>query len=92
MVKILNFKVQVFGRVQGVGYRDFASRMANGLQLKGYVKNMTDGSVLIEVEGDKQVIDNFLILCKNGPGWANVNKVNVCESPIHGFKDFKIRY
>lgn len=92
MVKILNYKIQVFGRVQGVGYRDFASRMANGLELVGYVKNMTDGSVLIEAEGDKLILDKFLILCENGPGWANVEKTKVAESPIMGYKDFKVRY
>lgn len=82
----------VFGRVQGVGYRAFASRIAKNLGLVGYVKNMPDGNVQMEVEGDRQALDKLLILCKAGPGWANVEKINATESPAQGFQDFKVRY
>ncbi len=44
------------GRVQGVGFRGFACRVANSLQLVGYAKNLPDGTVELLVEGDERKI------------------------------------
>ncbi|MDD5492398.1 MAG: acylphosphatase [bacterium] len=44
----------VKGMVQGVGFRYFTRRLADSLGLSGYVKNLPDGNVEIEAEGDKQ--------------------------------------
>lgn len=92
MKKTLNYNITVKGRVQGVGYRAFAYKVAKGLRLSGYVKNRLDGTVQIEAEGDKEALDKFVILCKNGPGWAFVDKINLYESPVLGYQEFKIKY
>ncbi|MCK5105895.1 MAG: acylphosphatase [Cyclobacteriaceae bacterium] len=92
MKKKLNYNITVRGRVQGVGYRAFAYKIAKGMGLNGFVKNRPDGTVQIEVEGNKEVLDKFVILCKNGPGWAFVEKINLYESPIQEYQDFKIKY
>ena len=47
------------GRVQGVGFRSFACRVANSLQLVGYAKNLPDGTVEMLVEGDEEKIHQF---------------------------------
>ncbi len=47
------------GRVQGVGFRAFACRIANSLQLVGYVKNLPDGTVELLLEGDEKKIAMF---------------------------------
>ena len=47
------------GRVQGVGFRGFACRVANSLQLVGYAKNLPDGTVELLLEGDEKKIALF---------------------------------
>ncbi|NOZ76904.1 MAG: acylphosphatase [Euryarchaeota archaeon] len=54
------FKVNVTGRVQDIGFRDFAEKLANFLGLKGYIFNDLDGSVKMVLEGDTSSIDSFL--------------------------------
>ena len=52
-------KVVIRGAVQGVGFRPFVYRLAEELQLKGWVSNTSQG-VFIEVEGDRETLNNFL--------------------------------
>ena len=52
-------KIIAIGHVQGVGFRFSAQTLAVSLGLTGFVKNMSDGSVYIEVQGDRQVIGQF---------------------------------
>lgn len=54
------FNVNVTGRVQDIGFRDFAEKLANFLGLKGYIFNDIDGSVKIILEGEAVSIDSFL--------------------------------
>ena len=89
---IIHYDVKISGRVQGVGYRAFASKVARNLGLKGYVKNMMDGSVYIEAEGTREILDQFIIRCKAGPGWAYVEKVTKSEAPVQSYKEFSVKY
>jgi hydrogenase maturation protein HypF len=59
-MSLTRFYIKVFGSVQRVGFRPFVYRIANELNLKGYVLNGPQG-VVIEVEGPKEVIHKFLI-------------------------------
>ena len=52
-------KIVVRGAVQGVGFRPFIYRIATDMNLTGYVLNSTAG-VMIEVEGEKDLLDKFL--------------------------------
>jgi acylphosphatase len=90
--EVIHYNLIVTGRVQGVGFRAFSSRTANQIGLKGYVKNTLDGSVYIEVEGSREILDRYVNECKKGPGWAYVENVTVSESQVQSFKDFKVRY
>ena len=46
-------------RVQGVGFRPFVWRLANELQLDGFVRNDAQG-VAIEIEGESDALDSFI--------------------------------
>jgi acylphosphatase len=48
------------GRVQGVGFRATASAMASGFKITGWVRNEPDGTVLLEVQGQPDEIDDYL--------------------------------
>ena len=84
-------QIKVLGRVQGVGFRFYANKRANEFKLKGYVKNMTDGSVYIEVEGEDSVVKTFVSWCERGPAWSRVSELKISEIPFVGYEKFEIR-
>ena len=90
---VLRAKLFVKGKVQGVGYRAFAVRVASQRALCGGVRNLDDGQVELEVEGSK---DNILMLIKaleTGPPASRVTAVEVEWSPATGrFSDFRVWY
>jgi len=68
-------QILVSGRVQGVGYRAFAARVARDHGLVGGVRNLDDGRVELDVEGTKTVIEAMLLALKAGPPAARVHTV-----------------
>lgn len=52
--------VHYTGHVQGVGFRATASSLAREFDVSGYVKNLDDGRVLLEAEGEKKQVEAFL--------------------------------
>lgn len=54
-----------YGRVQGVGFRYYAVQKARQLGLTGWVENLLDGSVEMEVEGPEEMIDQLIIFLQN---------------------------
>ncbi len=50
----------VSGSVQGVGFRYRAYHIAQHLRLTGYVKNLYDGRVELEVQGESELVRDFL--------------------------------
>ena len=64
--------IKVIGRVQGIGYRRWAENIATALNLSGWVRNASDGSVEIMVKGDLEVVNQFLSECAKGPAFAYV--------------------
>jgi acylphosphatase len=67
--------ILVSGRVQGVGYRAFADRVARDHLLVGGVRNLDDGRVELDVEGTKSVIEAMLLILKAGPPAARVHTI-----------------
>ena len=84
------YKIEVRGRVQGVGFRYFTVKEARSLGITGFVKNMPDGSVYIEAEGAVNKLNEFVQWCHNGPGI--VTSVQVSIYPAVGYNDFHIEY
>lgn len=86
-------KIFVKGKVQGVGYRAFAARVASQRGLCGGVRNLDDRRVELEVEGAK---DQILILIEDlkvGPPASRVTAVDVEWSQATGrFSDFQVWY
>jgi acylphosphatase len=67
----------VNGTVQGVGYRWFTQRRADSYGITGFVRNQPDGSVLVEAEGDRELVEQFLGELRDGPTFARVANVSV---------------
>jgi acylphosphatase len=70
----------ITGRVQGVGYRDWMSRTAQRLGVRGWVRNRVDGSVEAMVGGDDAAVDAMIVACRRGPSLARVGKVDVAPA------------
>jgi acylphosphatase len=81
--------ITVTGKVQGVFFRQSTLEKALELGIKGFVKNMPDGSVYIEAEGDGTALAALIEWCKQGPEMAAVS-VLVAEKQLICYKDFQI--
>ncbi len=87
-----NAKITIHGLVQGVGYRWFADRSARKFDLKGYVENLPDGSVFLEVEGEKNDIEKLIEILRKGPQLSKVEHVTAEWGEPHNlFINFKIK-
>ena len=86
-------RVVMEGRVQGVFFRYHTQGMAHQLDLKGWVKNRTDGRVEALFEGEKEKVDQIIQWCHQGPPEARVTKVHLHWEDYSGeFNDFVISY
>jgi len=85
--------ISVFGRVQGVFYRSKAAREAKQLNLTGWVKNESDGSVKILAEGEEDNLEKLVEWAKQGPALARIDKIEVkWDKAQEEFKDFETKY
>ena len=71
----VNAKIIVKGRVQGVGFRWFVQQKAKKFAVSGYVKNLDNGDVEIEAEGDRGRVEQLLKSVKVGPTFSKVRNV-----------------
>jgi acylphosphatase len=86
-------EIIVEGRVQGVGFRDFAQRRAAQLGLQGFVMNLKDGRVRARAEGARPVIEHLVRDLEKGPPLSRVDRVTVRWLPPTGrFGPFAVRY
>lgn len=82
----------ISGRVQGVAFRYYAQDIAQGLKLKGWVRNCWDGKVEVVMEGEKERVKELIDWCFRGPRSAIVEKVELSWEKYTGeFNSFSIR-
>jgi acylphosphatase len=72
---MLRARLLVRGRVQGVSFRWSARHEAGRLGLSGWVRNEIDGSVQLEIQGERAAVDAMLAWCRRGPPGASVSGV-----------------
>ncbi len=90
---MIALKIYISGIVQGVGYRAFTKRLAQGYGLSGWVKNLPDGRVEVFVQGDRDVVWDFLKQLWEGPPAGRVDRMEVLkEVSSYEERDFTIRY
>jgi len=85
--------IQVTGRVQGVGFRSFVQQSAALAGLTGWVRNVGYDSVETIAEGEREKLERFASVVKNGPHAARVDEANVeWETASGEFQNFNVRY
>lgn len=84
--------IVVQGLVQGVGFRYFVYHQATKLGLTGWVRNLFNGDVEIEGEGERSQLESFLSEIKIGPRSAHVKDLHIEWRPYENkYSTFEIR-
>jgi acylphosphatase len=73
----LQARLTITGRVQGVGYRDWAMATGRRLGLTGWVRNRSDGAVEALIVGDETAVGEMIQACRRGPPLARVDEIDV---------------
>ncbi|MEK7142777.1 MAG: acylphosphatase [Patescibacteria group bacterium] len=85
-------KIIFLGRVQGIGFRYTALKLARELNLKGYVKNFADSSVELVAQGDEKIISNLVEKLRDSFSSEIENVKIIDQKPKSKFKDFQIEF
>jgi len=81
----------ISGRVQGVGFRFYTRDIALETGVKGWVKNLPNGTVEIVAEGSKEEIETFMRQLKKGYLGRNISEIiEIEETYIGTFNSFEI--
>ncbi|MCH5463415.1 acylphosphatase [Lactobacillus sp. LC28-10] len=83
--------ISIHGRVQGVGFRWTTARLANRLNVVGWVRNERDGSVTVRAQADETSLEAFIEALKQSPTpYAKVSRLNVTNQKSEDFTKFEI--
>ncbi len=87
---IVSRRVKFYGEVQGVNFRRNFAALANSLKLKGWVKNLSDGSVEAHIEGEPQVIQSMIHRSCTELFPAKVEKFQSQEDELEDLHEFVV--
>jgi len=80
------------GRVQGVGFRAYVQDIACGMNLNGWVRNLADGTVEIEAEGEDEVVNRFIEhIADAKKKYIFVERVQISNKPVEENSGFLIK-
>lgn len=83
-------RIVFHGRVQEVGFRYTAKRLAMNLGLTGWVQNEDNGTVTMEVQGSELLI-NKLLMGLNSGSYIQIEWMNAVEIPLKREKGFSVK-
>jgi len=94
MPDLFSVNVIIYGRVQGVFFRNFTLQRANKLGIIGYVRNLHGNrTVEVQAEGERAKLEELINNLKTGPPEASVEKIDVKWSDFTGnYSYFSIRH
>jgi len=76
---IKTYRVVLFGRVQGVGFRYFVESIASKYNISGYVRNIFDRKVEVVCQGEEEDLKQFIDEIKKGPAFSAVTDIKIEE-------------
>jgi acylphosphatase len=83
-------RLRIYGRVQGVFFRNWTMDQARSLGVRGWVRNRRDGSVELVAYGEDEAVEALTADCRKGPPEARVDRIEVeiveGEGPPSGFR------
>jgi acylphosphatase len=81
----------VRGQVQGVGFRYFVEQSATAIGVRGWVRNVDDGSVEVYAVGTHHQLSELAGRLWKGPRWAEVRGVEEAEAALEQHSGFFVR-
>jgi len=85
------YEILVHGSVQGVGFRYFTALKAMQCNLYGFCRNLDNGNVKIEVQGDESNILTFISLIRKGNNFCKIVNIDIRTIPlVENCKKYKI--
>ncbi len=87
----LHYNITVKGRVQGVWFRKHTKIKADELEIDGFVKNLPNGDVYIEAEGNKLRLDAFVEWLHKGSPHSKVYTVDTRLGDLKDYQSFEIK-
>ncbi len=84
MAERARVRVLVSGMVQGVAFRAYTVDEARRLGVAGWVRNLADGRVEVEAEGDRRALEALVAFCRHGPPAARVDDVEAAWGAFAG--------
>jgi acylphosphatase len=84
-------RVRVYGRVQGVFFRQGAVNQARTLGVNGWVRNAPDGTVEAYIKGEQTAVEQMIGWMRRGPSNARVEDVSVQEAELEDLTGFSVR-
>jgi acylphosphatase len=86
------FRLQITGRVQGVGFRYALQAEAARLGVAGWVRNRRDGSVEALAQGEARAVQALLDWARRGPPGARVDALSSAPAEAQaGLAGFELR-
>jgi acylphosphatase len=87
------FKLIIKGIVQGVNFRYYTQREARKYSVKGWVRNLADGSVAAVFEGEEEDVESMIQWCRHGPPGAHVTELIAQPEEYRGeFQNFSVKF
>ena len=83
-------RITVNGSIQPVFFNKFIKENADKIGVKGFVRNTGNGKAEIFLEGNYDLVDEMIPICKRGPQHALIRNVEEKEEKFQGFREFKI--
>lgn len=80
----------ISGKVQGVFFRETSRKLAEQLNIKGWIKNTADDKVEVLITGEESDVNDFVNWCKKGPERAEVEHVRISKQEEMYFEKFEV--
>lgn len=85
-------RILIEGRLQGMNFRYHTQQEAQRLGLGGFVRNLSDGRIEIDAQGDDESIEQLLAWCQDGPQSAQLKSILFrYDEPSEHISDFIVR-
>lgn len=91
-MKQVRVRILIEGRLQSMNFRFNAQREADELGLVGFVRNLTDGRIEIEAQGDEDKVEKMLNWCQEEPHSSQIRSILFrYDEPVNRYSDFSVR-
>lgn len=91
-MKQVRARILIEGRVQGMNFRYNTQQEAHRLGLVGFIRNLSDGRIEIDAQGDEDKVEQLLAWCQEEPHSSHFKSILFrYDEPTENRSDFTVR-